>query len=297
MNFKSIKNGILAFVIILLLMPIGHALMILIEELLEADKFIGAFIVGLLGLVLLILSLTRFQKKSVATISGLLAGILVWTGWVEFSFVWIANKLSIPGAMENGEVVTKPEYLIMPSSLGLLSTLMIFFLFNKSRCQFFNWFQRLFGLKKLIRVKSKDDRPISIITFIETIMILWFFYIVLLLVYDPDIAGDNHPMTFIVAFGSLIWSIYLFLNLIKINQLDYAIRYAIPTVIIFWNFIEVMGRWDLFKEIWVHPFEHWIEILIITLLFIGFLGYYVVESRKARMKLSTEQSVESGDNS
>ena len=126
------------------------------------------------------------------------------------------------------------------------------------------------------------------ITFIETIVILWTFYIVLLLVYDKQIAGDRHPLTYFVAFGSLFWSAYLSLKLIKIQKFDYAIRYAIPTVIIFWNFIEVIGRWDLFKEIWVHPFEHWIENSIILALLVGFIIYYIIENN-SRIKIKKEK--------
>lgn len=100
----------------------------------------------------------------------------------------------------------------------------------------------------------------------------------LLLVYDKDIAGDKHIATYIVAFGSLFWSIFLFLKLIKIKKFDYAVRYAVPTVIIFWNFIEVTGRWDMFKEIWVHPSEHWIENSVILLFLLLFLALYIKDS-------------------
>ena len=89
-------------------------------------------------------------------------------------------------------------------------------------------------------------------------------------------------MTYFVAFGSLSWSLYLALKLIKIQKFDYAIRYAIPTVIIFWNVVEILGRWNLFKEIWVHPIEHWIEIVIITLLFLAFIAYYIYESKTSK---------------
>ena len=212
-----------------------------------------------------------------ATILGLLSGVLVWTGWVEFSFVWVAEKHGVQPLMENGEVATKAEYLVMVSSIGLLGCMILVFLFTETRCQFFNWFQRVFEIKKHIKPQSNGRKPIAVITFIETIMVLWFFYLVLLLVYDKDIAGDRHPLTYIVAFGSLFWSIYLFLNLIRIQVFDYAIRYAIPTVIIFWNFIEVMGRWNLFKEIWVHPFEHALEVSLIFSLLVLFIGIYVRE--------------------
>ena len=77
---------------------------------------------------------------------------------------------------------------------------------------------------------------------------------------------------------------YLFLNLIKISKFDYAIRYAVPTVIIFWNFVEVSGRWNLFKEIWVHPFEHWVENGIILILLLLFTIYYLFETYTHKTK-------------
>lgn len=279
MDLKSLKIGVSSFIIILFLMALGHVLMVLTEKIFLEQKYLGALLIGLLGFILLIIGV-RKKSKSIATILGLLAGVLIWTGWVEFSFVWIAEKLSVPALIENGEVTTKPEYLVMLSSIGLLSTFSLFFLFTYTKCQFFKWFQKLFGIKDYVAPKKPIEKPIVVTTFIETIMILWTFYIVLLLVYDKDIAGDKHPATYFVAFGSLFWSLYLFLKLIKIKKFDYAIRYAIPTVIIFWNVVEILGRWNLFKEIWVHPIEHWIEISIITVLFIGFVFYYIYENKQ-----------------
>lgn len=272
--------------IVLLFMPIGHALMVLNERVLEHHKLIGAFIIGLLGAFSLVYGIVKNSNKLIATLAGLLAGILVWTGWVEFSFVWIAEKLSVAPLMEDGEVATKPEYLVMMSSLGLLLTLLLFFVFSNTKCQFFIWFQKVFGLRAKISASGGSSKLTAMVTFVETIMILWTFYIVLLLVYDKEIAGDKHLATYIVAFGSLFWSMYLFMNLIRISNYDHAIRYAVPTVIIFWNFVEVIGRWDLFKEIWVHPFEHWIENSVILLLLLGFSTYYFVENYKYKKKKS-----------
>ncbi len=279
MQLSTLKIGVFSFLLVLLLMPFGHALMVLNELLLTHHKLIGAFLIGVLGIGLLIWGLIRNDKNTSATILGLLAGIFVWTGWIEFSFVWIAEKLKVPGLIEKGEVVTKPEYLIMMSSFGLLATFFIFFLFTQNRCTFFNWLQRMFSFRKTLKGNVLDYRPLALITFIETIMVLWTFYIVLLLVYDKDIAGDDHPATYFVAFGSLFWSAYLFLRLIKIPKFDYAIRYAIPTVIIFWNFVEVIGRWNLMKEIWVYPVEHWLENLMILMMLVIFIVVYIRENR------------------
>jgi hypothetical protein len=282
MSFSKVKYGIFSFIIVLLLMPIGHALMVLIERFFHTNMLLAAFGIGIAGTSLVFLGIVKDENKKTATLLGLLGGILVWTGWVEFSFVWIAQKLNVSPLMENGEVATKPEYLVMMSSLGLLSVFTMFFLSSQTRCQFFSWFQKMFGIKVRTRMLEKAEKFIAVTTFIETIMILWMFYIVLLLVYDNDIAGSNHPITYVVAFGSLFWSIYLFLRLIKIQEFDYAIRYAVPTVIIFWNFVEVMGRWDLLNEIWVEPTEYVMEVSIIFALFFAFTWYYVKEIKEEK---------------
>ena len=285
---KSFRTGTLSFIIVLLFMPLGHALMVLNEKLIPEHKFLGAAILGFTGLFLLFIGIRKNEKPLTSTLLGLIAGILIWTGWVEFSFVWIAEKLGVAPLIENGEIATKPEYLVMMSSIGLLSTILILFFFKQSSCTFFQWFQKL-GKMEMTKVKSQEKFWAGI-TFIETIIILWTFYIVLLLVYDKDIAGDRHPLTYFVAFGSLFWSAFLFLKLIKIKKFDYAIRYAIPTVIIFWNFVEVTGRWDMFKEIWVHPFEHWIANSIILGFLIGFTIYYIIENKnKTEQKRITRE--------
>lgn len=268
-NFsKSYLIGVAAFILVLMFMPLGHALMVLTEVVLTHQKLVGAFIIGLLGAVLLVIGLVN-QNRLAATMMGLLAGILIWTGWVEFSFVWIAEKLSVAPHMENGEIATKPEYLVMMSSLGLLITLFLFFVFSKTNCQLFVWVQNKMKLKQAVRNNSSHTKPKALITFIETIMILWFFYIVLLMVYDPQIAGDKHPATYLVLLGSIGWSAFLIMNLLRIKKIDYAIRYAIPTVIIFWNVVEIFGRWEFFHEIWIQPLEYWREVSLITIVLIA----------------------------
>ncbi|MBX7201596.1 MAG: hypothetical protein IT240_01080 [Bacteroidia bacterium] len=284
MNLSSFKTGLIAFLIVLLLMPLGHALMVLNEHMLDEQKLIGAFFIGVLGLALLVWGIFSDKKRTLATILGLLGGVLLWTGWIEFSFVWIAEKLNIPHLEENGEVVTNAEYLVMMSSLGLLLAFLLLFLFAQNNCTFFNWFKRVFRLNTALKITEKQQKPLALTTFIETIMLLWAFYLVLLLVYDKDIAGDKHPATYIVSYGSLLWSCYLSLKLFKLNKLDYAIRYAIPTVIVFWNFIEVLGRWNTFKEIWVYPTEHWLENLLFLIALGAIIIYYFIENKKNKQQ-------------
>jgi len=72
----------------------------------------------------------------------------------------------------------------------------------------------------------------------------------------------------------------LTLKLLKIQKLSYAIKYSIPTVIIFWNFVEILGRWNILKEIWIEPFKYWLEILITTIVFFILLIISIFESKK-----------------
>lgn len=261
--------GISAFVIVLFTMPLGHALMILMQLILgETYQYIGAILVGLLGFAALFFSLKK-ESETTRTFLGLFAGIFLWTGFVEFSFVFFADHLAIAPVMENGEVVTKPEYLLLPATIGLyLSTIVYFFLNGQTRCNFFRWFRRLFKLN-IPAVPDSKTKNYAIITAMETVFILWTFYILLMLAYDKVFFGDRHPFTYVVFAGSLLWSLYLFVRLIKYNKTAPAIRYAIPTVVIFWNSVEILGRWDFFKEIWVEPTQYALEMGLILAAFIG----------------------------
>jgi hypothetical protein len=283
-NSKTIFLGLLSFIIVLLFMPLGHALMVLNEVVLHDAQFYGAGIIGILGFVLLLIGIRIKATQTVLTLLGLLAGILVWTGWIEFSFVWVAHKLNVLPLMDGEQIATKPEYLLMPSSLGILGALMLYFVFSQTNCQWFVGIQNLLHTRKQISNQTKPKKPTALVTFIETIMIIWTFYIVLLLVYDTDIAGDRHPITYVVAFGSLAWSGYLITNLIKISRFDYSIRYAVPTVIIFWNFIEILGRWNLFKEIWIHPFDYKLELLLTTMILVSLIGFLIYHARHGKLK-------------
>lgn len=278
MKLTSPWTGILSFIIVLFMMPLGHAAMILMEKILGHNLlYLAALLLGVIGVGLLVLGI--YSKKEItATFAGLFGGMLVWTGWVEFAYVYYANRYGVQPLIENGEIVTKPEYLIMPSSVGFWAIIMLFYIFSiKSNCVLFTWIQDKlhYGTaKKAVPDEQQVSRlqPVvrnhAMTTFMEMNIIMWTCYIVLLFVYDERFFGDHHPVTSIIAFGSLAWSIYLFVKLLKIKKLGYAIRYAIPTVIIFWTFVEIMGRWDMLKEIWIEPSHYWMEMTVMLVAFV-----------------------------
>jgi len=272
--------GILAFVAVLFSMPLGHAFMIIIEHVFgEVYKFPFAFLLGLIGFFLLLIGMKK-ESETTATWLGFFAGILMWTGWVEFSFVYYASHLGIPPEMVNGEVVTKPEYLLLPSSIGLMLSAVVFMFFDgNTRCRFFLWFRRLFKMPRTSTL-DKSQRKYARITAMETIYVLWAFYVLLMIAYDSKIFGDTHWFTYLVFFGSFLWGGYLFIRLLKLRKMGAAVRYAIPTVIIFWNSIEILGRWGFFEEIWIEPLDHVLEMSLILLAFIGILVLTFVTQRQ-----------------
>jgi len=255
--------GLLAFVIVFLFQGLGHTIMIVMENMFgEEYVYQCAFVMGLGGAVLLWIGM-RNKNEVAATWLGFWAGSFLWTGWVEFSFVWSGDYLGVPDLMDPtmpGEIATKAEYLVMMSSIGVLFATLAYFLFNKdTKCNFFLWFQRNAKLR-VDKPTPNYDRNFAAITALETIYVVWFFYLMLLFIYDENILGDQHPATYVIFFFNTIWGVYLFQRLIKFWKVPTAIRYGIPTAIICWNSVEIAGRWHLFTEFWEKPGEFALEM-------------------------------------
>ena len=173
----------------------------------------------------------------------------------------------------------------MPSSFGFWIMFMLLYLFNiKSGCDFFNYLQRVFFPNSKVQVEMRPmTRHTSLVTFMELNLILWTNYMVLLFCYDDNFIGDRHPITALVAFGCLVGSLFMFRRLINISQWGYALRFSIATVVVFWTFVEVMGRWNAFHEIWVEPMTYQSEMITIFLAFIvlvTFLWYKSIKNKK-----------------
>lgn len=259
--------GLLAFVIVFVVQALGHTVMILMEDVFgEQYVYQSAFAMGLFGAVLLFIGM-RHPTEVTGTWLGFWAGTFLWTGWVEFAFVWNANVLGVPDLMDQnvaGEIATKAEYLVMMSSVGIMMALLAYFALNKeSKCNMFHWMQRNLGMSTG-KPTPKYPRNFAAITCLETIYVIWFCYLMLLFIYDESILGDRHPVTYVIFFLNTIWAVYLFQRLMKFWKVTTAIRYGIPTAIIAWNSVEIAGRWHLFTEFWERPQDFGLEMGLIT---------------------------------
>ena len=279
-----VKQTLVAFLLVLFAMPLAHAAMILMEKLMsEGSVHVAGFLLGLLGFVLVIIGVFA-RGDTRQTLWGLFGGLLFWTGWVEFLFMYYARRYGVQPEIEHGVVVTKPEYLILPATFGMWMMTMLMYVFStRNGCLFITWLQKVLfrGCRNQIVVRPMT-RHTSIVTFMEVNMMLWAFYLLLMFCYDKNFLGDHHPVTFLVGLGCLVGSIFMLKRQLHLAAWGANIRMAIATVIVFWTPVEILGRINFFKEFWGQPEKYALPMLIILLVFITLGLYLWVTSRSRR---------------
>lgn len=260
--YRAPIPGILAFITVFVWQGLGHTSMVLLEYIFgHAYVFHIATIIGLIGAW--VTWIGRNKSEAAATFLGFTGGSLIWLSWVEFSFVFYANHLGVQGIVENGETVTKPEYLVMMSSVGVMFATLVYFYFNKdTRCNLFMWMHRNLHMNPGDPSPSKG-RNISSLVCMETIYVTWFFYLTLLILYDKSVAGDQHPATYVAFVIFLVWSIYLLQRLLRFQRMAPALRYGIPTAIICYNCWEILERWNIINDFWINPGKYALELTLV----------------------------------
>ena len=280
------SKSIASFFLVLFMMPLGHAAMIIMEHTLSPSVLhYSAFALGFLGILMVIRSI-YVKGDTRQTLWGLAGGMLFWTGWVEFLFQYFANRFGTQPQIDavSGEIVTKPEYLILPATFGLWMMIMVMYIYCcRTGCDFIRWWQKLLlGKRKDEIVSTRMTRHAGIVTFMELVMIMWASYLLLMFCYDERFIGDRHPITLIIGLLCLIASIFIFRKQLHIATWGANIRMAIASVIVFWTPIEIMGRINLFTEIWIAPFEHVFEMALIFTAFILLAFLLIYKSRTVR---------------
>lgn len=281
---KNWWKSIASFLLVLCTMPLGHAMMIIMEKTMTpAAVHCSAFCMGLAGL-LLVIGGVFVKGNTRQTVCGLIGGLLFWTGWVEFLFQYYATRWGTQPEMENGEVVTRPEYLILPASFGMWMMVMTLYIFStKNGCNFISWWQRMILRSHKNEIAARPmTHHTSIVTFMELNMILWASYLLLMFCYDKNFLGDRHPITSIVAAGCLLGSIFIFRKQLKLSSWGANIRMAIATVIVFWVPVEVLGRLNFFHEFWVEPEKYATQIVSILVAFVVLMVYIMMAARKRK---------------
>jgi hypothetical protein len=275
-------KSILSFMLVLFAMPLGHAAMIIMEKTMEPTTLhYAAFFLGLLGLIITIIGVFA-QGGTKQTLYGLFGGLFFWTGWVEFLFKYYADRFGVQPLIENGEVVTKPEYLILPASFGFFMMFMVLYLFSiRTGCNFINWIQKhILREKRDIIVAAPVTRHVAIVTFEEINLILWASYLLLMFCYDNNFIGDHSPVTMAVGAICFVGSFFIFKKQLKLASWGANIRMAIPTVIVFWVPVEILGRLNFFNEFWIEPQKHIMEMSFILIAFLVLLAIPIFKGKK-----------------
>ncbi|MCD8385370.1 MAG: hypothetical protein LUD17_00610 [Bacteroidales bacterium] len=307
-----------SFLIILLMMPLGHAAMILMEHHLDPTPLhYCGFAMGAVGLMIVIAGV--FVKRDTpATICGLAGGLLFWTGWVEFLFSYYAWRYGVHCDLLGSGVIqtttqyvdgigvshefllngapldtydrptlklirgSRPEYLIMPATFGMWMMIAMLYLFcTRTGCRFFSWWQRVLHLPDHVHIRPLTHLP-AMVTFLELNVMMWTMYLVLMFCYDPVFLGSHHLITYIVAFGCLIGSFFMLRKQLRIKQWGANIRMGIATVLVFWSFVEVAARNGHFQEIWIDPLNHIPEMTAILICFLILLAALILGKKTAR---------------
>lgn len=267
--------AILAILIVFVWQGLGHTVMYLMEHRWFPNRvFEAALICGIVGVVLTWIG--RNKSESAATFLGFAGGSLIWLGWIEFSFVYVADDLGVPPVMW-GAKETLPEYRVMLSSLGvLLASLLFFFMNRDTRCNAFMWMHRNLRLNPGGKT-SAQDRNIASIVCMETIYVTWFCYLWLLILYNPAFFGTDHWFTMACCGFFAIWALYLAQRLWWFQRMAPALRYGIPTAIIGYNVVEILEKWGHMDEIWVQPQKYGREIgiavaVLVVVIILGILS-------------------------
>lgn len=275
---------IASFLVVLFTMPLGHALMMIMDKTMDpVSVHYAGFFMGLVGLIIVIIGV--FVKGDTKqTLFGLFGGLLFWTGWIEFLFQYYATRYGTQPEIVDGEVVTRPEYLILPATFGLWAMVMTLYIFStKNGCNFINWVQKVcFGSKKTEIAANPMTRHTSIVTFMELNMMLWSSYLLLMFCYDSNFLGDHHPVTFLVGIGCFVGSIFMFKRQLRLGSWGANIRMSIATVIVFWCVVEILGRMNFFNEIWIEPEKYVPQMVSILVVFVALLIYIIVSAHRKK---------------
>lgn len=225
----------------------------------------------IIGIFLLYIS-RFFARDAIQTILGIIAGGLFIWWFIEYALIYTAQQLEIK--RYGG---SSPEYILIKHSFPfLIFVVVIFFFQENTRCNFILRIRRFMPIMRKNIVSGKVDNYAPRAAY-EYIMITWFFYVLLMFAFDPAIFGDRSWFTYLIFFACIASTLYLIYKLLGYKAIGANLRYAIPTMIILWNDIEILSRWKFFEEPWIN-----MNIPVMIMIGIGFIisGYFIVKDIK-----------------
>ena len=271
--------GLAAWATVLLWTPLAHTLMVLqYGQLTHAPAYLVSFIIGLAGWVMVWKGFKAGELT--ATILGFMGGGLIWLGWMEGSFEFMGHWLNPSKLMYMGVELFTPNLLLMQATGVILVALLIWLGSNKdTHCRMFMWYHRNLKLTPARRTPGYK-RQFSRIVALEVIMINWFFYVLILWLFDPRVLGPFHPATIAVVCAVLLWGLWLLLfRMLPFRRPAAALRYAVPAANVLWFCVEAGSAWQLYAEPWIYPFRFPFTNGMILAAFVGGLAWFIARRR------------------
>lgn len=261
-------KAVISIGVTLLAMPLTHILARALKDgTTGVEQFYAGMGMGAFGLLLVIIGVF-IKGDARQSLLGLFGGMFYWMGAIDFLFMYFAERFGTQAQLDpvTGEVVSRPEYLLIPATFGFWAMVMMLYLFcTANGCNFLNWWQRLFFGKHKKEIASRPmTRHTSIVAFMEVITMLWTCYLLLMFCYDERFIGDHHPVTLLIGMGGLIGSLFMFAKLLRYSSWGLSLRFGFATVIIFWIAVEVFDRIHVLEAIWNNPQENFQQILLIA---------------------------------
>jgi hypothetical protein len=222
---------------------------------LPVTPFLAWTAVGLcvLGLFLLIMT-ARLESDAAQSIVGIFAGNLLWTGGVEYGLVIAARTLGIGkgvSVVDGRLTAVFGEYVLLKHTWGLMALVLVYLLFlESSRCTLF------LGVRERIRMmrgplthgRIGNYGPRTAFQYASTV---WAFYLLLLWAYDEQLFGVHSWTTHSILFLALAGGVYCMYRLHAQTGWGAAVRYAVPAMIVVWTPLEILAKWNVFREPWL----------------------------------------------
>jgi hypothetical protein len=269
--WKAPWVGIIALLSCYAIIPVMHILMTGIAHWLNVSQFNIGLVMGVAGVAMIYIG-TQRENELYQTWMGFFAGNLIFTGWIEFGNDWWANHLSVqPLLRPDGSAELIAGMRVFQVGSYFFACVAIVIMFNKdSYCRAVVW------LRKWLRMSvglptAGYQRNFALITAWEIIAVTWCLYVPMLAMYDRTIWGPQHWVTYAGFFGSMVWGIYIAWRLFQFRRFAPSLRYAIPVSIILWVPVEIASEWQMFEELWTHPWKHKLECGLIIAACIVFM--------------------------
>ena len=281
-SLKSIFYTAVSLVWIFGITAIGHIVMVLIEKHNPAIKFDFAWGCAIVGILLIYM--TRFLKHDGwQSFWGVLGGLGMWFAF-EYSLMYGGDRLGVSYASTG----SYPEYRLMKWTFFAFIMVFTYLLYQESvRCNFIYFLRRKLRLMRGVVATGKISNYGPRTAF-EYIMVTWAFYLLLMIGYDEQIFGLYSWFIYFLFFASFSVFFYLCYKLLGYDKFGANLKYAIPTVTIGWNDVEILAKWGMLKEPWVHI--NW-PIMSIIITGFGISTYLIVKD----LRRKKAEAIESKD--